>query len=270
MFDGFEKECELACTMAREAGQMLWSAFWQRQTVHTKDDGTPLTATDEAINEYVIATVRQIYPHHGVFGEEASHGVQADWLWVVDPIDGTIPFVNGLPIATISLALVHEGNPVLGVIFDPFLQRLYQAIRGKGAYCNGEPLRLGGAVGRGIDVEWWPDSQYDLNEVRTRIAHSHEVPAFWYQLNSVARAACMVATGDLGACLFAGGLGKAVDIAAAKVIVEEAGGVVTDLFGCPQRYDEDLRGALLCHPAVFGSLQRHLMDVLAPASSALG
>lgn len=224
-----------------------------------KDDKTIVTIADEEINQLVIDEVEKAYPEHSVFGEEASNDKKHTYAWVCDPIDGTVPYAKGLPVSVFSLALVKDGTPLVGVVYDPFMKRLYSAIKDAGAFLNDAPISVSNtglerhAI---INVEWWPEAEYDIDTACHKI--SLHTKAYVLHLGTVIDAACYVAAGRYEACVFAGTKGKNVDIAAVKVIVEEAGGKVTDLFGNEQRYDGDIKGAIVSNGVVHDQLVQKL------------
>lgn len=187
----------------------------------------------------VIQEVDQTFPNHSVLGEEASNDKKSDLVWVCDPIDGTIPFTQGVPVSTFSLALVEQGVPIVGVVYDPYTKRLYTAAKGAGALLNNAPLQVSARELSNkqttIDVEWWPQAEFNLGLFAYNLAM--ETGAYVPVLGSTVNASCHVADGTYEACLFAGSKGKCDGIAVVKIIVEEAGGKVTDLFGNEQRYD---------------------------------
>jgi fructose-1,6-bisphosphatase/inositol monophosphatase family enzyme len=96
--------------LARAAGELMRGHYRLEYTVEQKSDLTPVTEADHLVNELVIDRVQQMYPEHGVLGEEASHNLGADWLWVCDPIDGTAAYMTRVPTSAFSLALVHDGD----------------------------------------------------------------------------------------------------------------------------------------------------------------
>jgi fructose-1,6-bisphosphatase/inositol monophosphatase family enzyme len=253
---------EFAKRLALQAGDIMLQHFHDDVEQHEKDDNTIVTVADELINQLVIDEVERAYPEHSVFGEEASSDKQSGLAWVCDPIDGTVPYSKGLPVSVFSLALVQDGVPIVGVVYDPFMKRLYSAIKGGGAFLNDKPVRAS-EVGLErhaiVNIEWWPEAEYDIDTVCHQL--SLDTKAYVLHLGSVIDAACYVAAGRYEACIFAGTNGKNVDIAAVKVIVEEAGGKVTDLFGNEQRYDEDIKGAVISNGAIHAKLVQR-MEVL--------
>ncbi|KXK26935.1 MAG: Inositol-1-monophosphatase [candidate division WS6 bacterium OLB20] len=133
---------ENAIEIARMAGTVMKEL--QSVEIHTdwKADGTPLTEADTRINRMVIEEISRRFPDHGVLGEEESSETDREFVWVCDPIDGTIPYSHGLTISTFSLALVRNGMPVTGVVFDPFQDRLYAAEKDAGTTANGVKVQV--------------------------------------------------------------------------------------------------------------------------------
>lgn len=132
--------------VAREAGAMALDYFNRRETlvIETKRDPQDVVSiADREVENLIRGRFNQAYPDDGVLGEE--YGLEAGtsgFTWVVDPIDGTSPFINGMPNWCISIALLHDGVPVVGVICAPCHDELYAAALGLGATLNGKTLRL--------------------------------------------------------------------------------------------------------------------------------
>jgi len=251
---------DFAKTLALQTGEIMLKHFHPNVLIHEKGDSSIVTEADEAINRLVIEEIRKRYPEHSVEGEEESSKKIAEFTWLCDPIDGTVPYAKGVPVSVFSLALVKDGEPQLGVVYDPFMKRLYTAIKGQGALLNGKPIHVSDrqlAKRTTINVEWWPEAPYDIETPIHEL--SLETKAYVLHLGCVANAACWVASGRYDACIYAGTNGKALDIAAVKVIVEEAGGQVTDLFGAEQRYDNDINGAIISN----GRVHQQLVDIFA-------
>lgn len=251
MTDQQQEWLDFAKSVAREAGDIMQKYFGKKPDAHLKADNTIVTIADEEINQLVIKRVAERYPSHDIDGEEASTRRGSDYVWVCDPIDGTVPFAMELPVSVFSLALVIDGRPEIGVIYAPFSDHLYWAVRGHGAYLNNQPIHVNqNSLDDRVEmnVDWWSSAQWDVMQAVHDIACEKGV----YVMSpcSTTHAAALVARGEFVASVFAGTKGKNVDIAAAKVIVEEAGGKVTDLFGREQRYDQDIRGAVLSNGIV--------------------
>jgi fructose-1,6-bisphosphatase/inositol monophosphatase family enzyme len=237
--------------------------FGKRPEQELKADETIVTIADKQVNRMVIERVQAVYPDHAVDGEEESHAKASKYVWVCDPIDGTNPYAMGLPVSVFSLALVVDGVPVVGVIYDPFCDKLYAAEQGKGAFVNDKPLSVSknGFGGKArMNFDWWPNAPYDVLTPLRKLSEERNV--YLLSPGSTTHMAALVAEGEFLASVFPGTKGKNVDIAAAKVIVEEAGGTVTDLFGNEQRYDGDIRGAIVSNGVVHDEIVKHIADAL--------
>ena len=131
-----------AKSLADGAASRLLSWFG-RATAATKYDGSFVTQADLEVDHFVHQAVASRYPSHGVLTEETSLVYRGDeFTWVVDPLDGTNNFANGLPLWGCSIALLHEGQPLLAVLDFPPLGQRVSALRGQGAVWNGQPLRV--------------------------------------------------------------------------------------------------------------------------------
>lgn len=136
----------LAEAVARSGGAVALDYFNRRETlvIETKHDLQDVVSiADREVEQLIAARIRDTFPDDGFLGEE--YGLQpgsSAYTWVVDPIDGTSPFLNGMPNWCVSVAILHEGVPVIGVIFAPFYQECYVAALGQGATLNGRTLQV--------------------------------------------------------------------------------------------------------------------------------
>lgn len=253
---------EFATQLAYQAGEIMLKHFQAGVAKEDKADGTPVTVADKAINTLVIKAVRQQFPNDGVLAEEESFTKDApEYLWVCDPINGTIPYVFGLPVSKFSLALVKDGKSVIGVIYDPFMKRLYHAIKNKGAFVNNTKLSVSNAKtlkeGKYLSFANHTVPLYDAGELAREVNRRK----LWNLILLCFTAeATLVASGQTIGCVM--GYSTAHDLAAVKVIVEEAGGKVTDLLGNEQRYDRPINGGIisngLVHQELVGLVQSFL------------
>lgn len=262
MADQQQEWLDFAKSVALEAGDIMRKYFGKKPDSHLKANNTIVTVADEEINDLVIKRVTERYPAHDIDGEEASRRHGSKYVWACDPIDGTASFIMGLPVSVFSLALVIDGQPEVGVIYAPFSDHLYWASRGRGAYMNSQPIHvsqhsLDDRVE--MNVDWWPSAPWDVMQVVHDLAYEKDV--YVTTVGSTTHAAALVARGEFVASVFVGTKGKNVDIAAAKVIVEEAGGKVTDLFGREQRYDQDIRGAIVSNGVVHEELVQAMKEL---------
>lgn len=235
------KDFALGC--ARKAGKIMRDNFSLGMKKEWKLDNTPLTITDTKINHFVITSIKEMFPTHAVLGEEESAlDTNSEYIWVCDPVDGTIPFSHGIPVSTFSLALTYKGESILGVIYDPYMERLLIAEKGKGAFLNDKKIsvstsnKLNHTV---VAMEYWNTDIADCNyaEVRQQLM---EKGAKIISFLSYVYSGMLVAAGEFSAATFAGK--TPWDAAAVKIIVEEAGGTCTDIFGNDQKYNKTING----------------------------
>lgn len=256
-----EKYLEFAKTIAVKAKEIMLKYFKEDNQSKYKLDDTIVTIADTEINNYLIQKVKETFPTHSVDGEEEQFG-KSNYVWVCDPVDGTAMFARHIPVAVFSLALVIDGKPIVGVICDPFTDSMYTAIKGKGAYKNGQKISVSDITlddKRSVShYDMFAKSEYNIYETIEELGKR----TYFVSIGSIARAGMCVATGDLNIAIFPGTEHKNCDVAAVKVIVEEAGGVVTDLFGNEQRYDESINGAVISngifHEEVIANLTKKL------------
>lgn len=224
--------------------------------VEAKPDKSLVTKADKVINDLLIARVSEAYPDHGVWGEEASTFTpEHTKIWVCDPIDGTSAFVFGLPTAMFSLAFVENGVPTIGVAYDPFMDRLFSAEKGGPATCNGKIIHVGDVP---LDQSFVAGPSYvstlmNTEQIYTGLAgKGATIPMFPGGVYK----GCLVAEGRLHGRIYSGPWSH--DVAAVKVIVEAAGGKVTDLEGNEQRYDAKIKGAIISN----GTIHHVLVDAI--------
>ncbi|HVV66918.1 MAG TPA: inositol monophosphatase [Candidatus Saccharimonadales bacterium] len=240
-------ELAFAKELAGEAGEIM-RQYFRSEDINTewKEDNSPLTVADTTINSLVIERVKKKFPGHGVIGEEESLEASGGYVWVVDPIDGTVPFSLGVPISTFSIALVDrsDGQPVVAVVYDPFLDHLYTAEKDKGVFLNGKRLKTDDASSlkqKYVFVAGWlgHKSVFDphkcIEDIRSQKGKIISVASFIYFGSKIASGELVGAISD----------GSSVwDVVTVRLFVEEAGGIMTDYNGDSQRYDGPTRGMI--------------------------
>lgn len=253
---------DFALKFAKIAGDIIWKNFRFGMKKEWKKDMTPVTESDIAINKLLIKQTREYFPDMGVLAEEKSYESRRNDLWVCDPLDGTIPFSHALPYCAFSLARVKDGEVILGVIYDPFWKRFLYAEKGKGAFLNKKRIFVSKAKSlknQLVDLEIWSRADY-YNDIPIDLAHRlNKDDALIIRLCSIVYGAILVATGEAVGAYFAGN--TAHDIAAAKIIIEEAGGRVSNLFGEEQKYNQPIKGAILSNGKVHSFLINSLKGV---------
>ena len=254
-----DTQLKFAIAVAREAGEIMRTYFHsQDKGTETKQDNSPVTLADKAVNQMLIDRVREAFPDHGVLGEEQSYQEDRNELWVCDPIDGTVGFILGVPTSMFSLAYVVDGEPLAAVIYEPLLDKLFAASKGNGAYLNGELTHVsdrttleGAGIGMTASMRQLFEREKFCKAVMADGAKIMNVPGNVFK-------GSLVAQGRLDAYIFPGL--SAHDIAAEKLIIEEAGGKVTDIEGNEQRYDRAIRGAVISNGKLHDALIKHLAD----------
>ncbi len=204
-------------------------------------ENSPVTEGDIAVNNLLQARLPQLVPEAGWISEETEQQEQTGTTkWVVDPIDGTRGFVAGRPDWTISVALVADGRPVLAALYAPVTDEMFLAVRGSGATWNGTPMSASG--GAALDGARLAGPKRYLE----RLAHLEPTVQAQPRLNSLALRLARVAQGALEAAFSSGG-SHDWDLAAADLLVHEAGGVMTDFAGRPLSYNRPhgVYGALI-------------------------
>jgi myo-inositol-1(or 4)-monophosphatase len=236
---------DFALDLAKKAGGVIRSNFSLDVKKEWKVDNSPVTETDKSINKMVIDAVAENFPGHSVLGEEESNLIEgSEYTWVCDPVDGTVPFSHGIPTCVFSLALVQKGIPIIGVIYDPFMDRLFYAEKGSGAFLNGNKIHVNNSNMNHSVISW---------ESKTVSYLKAKYPANTFMsLYTICYEGALVACGSITAAYYGGKW--AHDVAALKVIVEEAGGKVTDRDGNEQAYDRNINGALISNGVVHDEL----------------
>ncbi|HAV30619.1 MAG TPA: inositol monophosphatase [Planctomycetaceae bacterium] len=231
-----QSEFDVAVSAAREAGDILLSYFRASVNVREKGIADLVTDADVAAERCIAARISAAYPGHAILGEEEQAGdTDAEYLWVVDPLDGTTNFAHGLPHFAVSIALLHRGQPQLGVVWNPARGDLYTAQLGAGAYHNGRRLQVNSEatmdqslIGTGFYYDRGAMMEATLGAIGDCFRQNiHGIRRFGTAALDLAH----VADGLYGA-FFEFQLSP-WDFAAGQLLVTEAGGRVTDCSGNP-------------------------------------
>lgn len=245
---------EFSIELAREAGAIIKRDFSLQKKVEIKEaDNTPVTATDKEINGMVISAIKSQFPKDDVFAEEGNHITEelSRYTWVCDPLDGTKEFIKGSSRCLFSLALTECGRPIVGVTYNPFTDQMLSAEFGRGAFLNAEGIKLSNAKtlrGTTVGVDMWEGAQFNLVPLEEMLTRNGVKLAN----GPIVFMGAAVALGELSA--FVHPARMSWDSAASKIIIEEAGGRVTDPFGNNQRYDGKINGCLMSNGAVHGEM----------------
>ena len=248
---------ETAKVAAQEAGRLLVSRFGHRTAVQRKVDSSIVTEVDDEVERFVMDFINKRHPTHGFVGEEGSRTTaHSEFTWVLDPIDGTKNFYRGVPLFSVEIALLKSGIPHIGVSNLPVMQDLTWAVAGKGAFSSQGPLAVS-------EVDRVSDSYISFGNIKHFERSKKIVPLLGlanqsFQARGIGDSWSLhlLAQGKIDAFLDA----KTAfwDVAAASVIVQEAGGVVTDFEGRPigERSVSIVAANRNLHPIVLEFLQR--------------
>lgn len=187
-----------------------------------------VTEIDKKSEEKIIAFITENYPDHAVLAEESGRSaLDSEFLWIIDPLDGTTNYAQALPVFSVSIALQHQGKTILGVVYAPVLDELYYAIRGQGAFLNDRPIRVSSkkrlidsvlATGFPYDVATHPDN--NIEQFGQLLLKTRAIRRFGSAAYDLASVACGRFEGYWELNL------SPWDVSAGILLVEEAGGSV--------------------------------------------
>ena len=258
----FDRYLSVAVAAATEAGKLLLKERGNPREVTKKGEVDLVTEMDRRSETMIVDVLRSAFPDHAILAEEGTRVEgSTPFRWLIDPIDGTTNYAHGFPVFCVAVALEREGVPLLGVAYDPSREELFVAERGRGASMNGDSLHVSDsaslddsllATGFPYDIRVNPDNnlaEYAAFSLRCRGVR---------RLGSAVLDLCYVAAGRLDG-FWELRLGP-WDMAAGALMVEEAGGAVTDLLGGPFALEK------LQIAASNGRIHREMVAVLAEHS----
>ena len=223
---------ETAAAIAADAGSLLRYYFERRVPFEMKGDFDLVTEADKASEKLVVERLRQAFPDHAIVAEEGGgQETKSDYRWYVDPLDGTTNFAHSYPVWNVTLALEKAGELIAGVVFNPVRNEMFAAERGSGAFLNSRRIQVSGVnnVADGLFCTGFPNHNRRTNP---NIHYFHQLAMSSHGVRRSGSAAvdlADVACGRLDA-FWEFGLSP-WDMAAGILLVEEAGGLCTDLAG---------------------------------------
>lgn len=233
---------DFAVTLAKEAGEMVREALKNEVDVMIKSSPADLvTITDQKVEKMLFSSIKEKYPAHSFIGEESvAAGEKTVFTdkptWIIDPVDGTTNFVHGFPFVAVSIGFVVDKQMEFGIVYSCVEDKLYTGRKGKGAFCNGQKLRVSEQtdITKSLLITEVGSSRKPetLRTVLSNMEKLCSIPI--HGIRSVGTAAvnmCLVATGGADA-YFEMGI-HCWDMAGAGIIVTEAGGVLMDVTGEP-------------------------------------
>jgi myo-inositol-1(or 4)-monophosphatase len=224
---------DFAIETARAAGALLKENVGKLNRIEFKGAVDIVTEVDRKSEELIMAAIRKSFPGHGILTEESPEVKQdSPCKWIIDPLDGTTNYSHGFPFFCVSIGFEVEGEVRFGAVYDPMLDELYTAEKGKGAFLNGKKIKVSAIdeLGRGLLATGFP---YDL-----RASKDNNLD-FFSQFSLKAQAIRRAGSAALDLCYIASGRFDGYwemklrpwDVAAGTLIVAEAGGQVTDFSG---------------------------------------
>ncbi|NND14042.1 MAG: inositol monophosphatase [Acidimicrobiia bacterium] len=230
------KAAQAGAAVVREWFGTVKQAGWKTSDVD------PVTAADLASQSAVIAVIEQARPGDAILAEEDDTGELVDGrMWVIDPLDGTVNFFHGVPHVGVSVALVEDGVPIVGVVVDVFADKEYRASAGAGAFCDGAAIQVSApeSLGRSLVATGYPYDRRQRPRVYTDInaaviAEVQGIRRFGAATLDLAWTAAGMLDGYWELAL------APWDVAAGMVLVEEGGGLITNHEGRRSRLDDAL------------------------------
>jgi len=259
-----QKALEIAVSAARRGGTIIAEGFNQKKEITLKGFADPVTQFDKASEKAIIEELSHHFPDHSFLTEEElSVDRQSAFKWIIDPIDGTVNFTHRVPYVCVSIGLEVERKLTLGVIYNPILDELYTAVRGGGAFCNGQPIHVSETddIGVSLLVTGFPYKRKGrLEELLKPLKKVIMDYQGFRRLGSAAMDLAYVASGRADA-FYEEGL-KPWDCAAGIVLVEEAGGKITDFYNHPHTSYQNT--IIATNPRLHGEILKMTRDVKAP------
>ncbi|MBM3270311.1 MAG: inositol monophosphatase [Candidatus Sericytochromatia bacterium] len=223
---------EAAIAMCEEAGAIHARYLHQEQVISEKGVGDLVTEVDRRAEAAIIERLRALFPDHAILAEESGrHAAGEDYIWYVDPLDGTTNYAHGFPAFCVSIALLHRGRVEVAAVHAVALGELFTAARGEGAWRNGRPIRVSRVpdIARSLVATGFsPSVREDGHNIAEFVAFLHRAQAV-RRPGSAALDLAFVACGRLDG--FWEYRLAPWDVAAGSLLVTEAGGVVTQIDG---------------------------------------
>jgi myo-inositol-1(or 4)-monophosphatase len=261
----------IAESIAREAGALLREFYHRGVTAEFKGDVDIVTEADRASEKLVVSRLNAELPTHGIYGEEGTRtGLDAEYRWYVDPLDGTTNFAHGFPVFAVvlgcekrapGLAANEDGEMVAGVIYDPLRDEMFSAARGEGAFLNGKPIHVSKAklLQESLIATGFPSQK------RHESPNVHFYQEFTLRSHGVRRAGAAAIDLAYVACGRLEGYWEFQlnpwDTSAGYLLVEEAGGRITHFDG--SKFTLDSREVLATNGNIHGEVQQLFVDMFA-------
>ncbi len=253
--DNIDEFIEFADGMAEMVRPISVEAFEKGYDYEVKSDGSPVTEIDRAVEQILRREINKHYPDFGILGEEfGNENMDAEYIWVLDPIDGTRAFATGLPNFGSLIALCHRSSPIIGIIELPIERMRVIGAKGRQTLCNNKPVKtrnctsLADAVVCPCGPDYWGDHEPKLAKLREQ--------SNWRVYDGGCAAYASLARGHVDVCIDA--TLDAYDFSALVPVIEGAGGIITDWQGMPLTLSSGklvvAAGTAACHLEVLSVL----------------
>lgn len=248
--------------IAKDAGAFLLQerSRFQRESIEYKGLNNLVSYVDKETEKQLVARLSQLLPEAGFITEEGTTGQEADkeaLNWIIDPLDGTANFIHSLPVFSVSIGLAQGKTPIAGVVYDPNRDECFSAWKGGGAYCNGSKISVSPAtqLGESLIATGFPYYHFDQMQKYLRILESLMTQTHGLRrMGSAAIDLAYVACGRFEA-FYEYNL-NSWDMAAGVLLIQEAGGVVTDFQGGDEfLFRGDVLAGCGVHPEVIKVIQ---------------
>lgn len=251
-----------------EAGKILRAGFLKRHKLIYKKDHYQaiVTSVDFASERAIRRIIHRVYPTHAVLGEERglTNGTPSPYLWIIDPVDGTTNYVHGMPMFNVTVALQKNGRTILGVVYQPISDEFFLAVRDRGAWLNGERVRVSDEsnVQKAYGYIEWNAEDPGVNKRGVRVFTT--LRARHIRVRNIGSGALVFTYVGAGRGEYALSIdSKLWDVAAASLLIREAGGRVTDFRGKdPERVWRDDPFATCPLLATNGKIHRALLQLV--------
>ncbi|HET9789675.1 MAG TPA: inositol monophosphatase family protein [Candidatus Angelobacter sp.] len=247
--------------LAREAGALLMSYFG-KVSIEYKGDADLVTQADRSSEKLIVERIRKQWPHHDLIGEEGSRTeTGSDYRWYVDPLDGTTNFAHGYPVFCVSMGLEYKGELLAGVVYDPTRDEMFTAAKGSGAQLNGRAIRVSktARLKESLVATGFPSHKRHKNP---NINFYHQITLRSHGVRRAGSAAldlCYVACGRYDG-FWEFNL-NSWDTAAGVLLVQEAGGKVTNFSGGP--FSIDSRQVLATNGVLHAEMLKEFAEIMA-------
>ncbi len=228
------KPLTLAIIAAKEAGSLLRKNFKKHHFVREKSPKDLVSEMDKRAEKIIISKIKKHFPTHSILSEESGLKKRdSEYEWVIDPLDGTTNYTIGSPFFNVSIALLKNNEPIVGVIYSPITDDLYYAQKNKGAFLNGKRIGVSNKtqLKKSLIVFCHSPKKKDISKIIKIFTKIKPLARDFNRMRAAALELALIAAGRIEAIMIVGT--KLWDVAAGSLLVQEAGGKVTNFKNKP-------------------------------------